>query len=189
MQKDICERLIQLAREGKRVLRLKGGDPFIFGRGGEEALALSEAGIPFRIIPGVSSGLASLAIHGVPATMRKTNHAVILATGHAAPDAEIEWASLARTGAPIVLYMAVSSLPSIVQGLMEGGLAGDTPALAVHGATTSKECVIEGTLATLPKLAEDGLIRSPAVVAIGAIAAFRSAIANHLLEFGSEAAQ
>ena len=189
MQKDICERLIHLAREGKRVVRLKGGDPFIFGRGGEEALALSEAGIPFRIIPGVSSGLASLAIHGVPATMRKTNHAVILATGHAAPDSEIEWASLARTGAPIVLYMAVSSLPSIVQGLMEGGLAGNTPALVVHGATTSKECVIEGTLATLPKLAEDGLIRSPAIVAIGAIAAFRSAIANHLLEFGSEAAQ
>jgi len=189
MQKDICERLIHLAREGKRVVRLKGGDPFIFGRGGEEALALSEAGIPFRIIPGVSSGLASLAIHGVPATMRKTNHAVILATGHAAPDSEIEWASLARTGAPIVLYMAVSSLPSIVQGLMEGGLAGDTPALVVHGATTSKECVIEGTLATLPKLAEDGLIRSPAIVAIGAIAAFRTAMANHLLEFGSEAAQ
>ena len=189
MQKDICERLIHLAREGKRVVRLKGGDPFIFGRGGEEALALSEAGIPFRIIPGVSSGLASLAIHGVPATMRKTNHAVILATGHAAPDTEIEWASLARTGAPIVLYMAVSSLPSIVQGLMEGGLAGDTPALVVHGATTSKECVIEGTLATLPKLAEDGLNRSPAIVAIGAIAAFRTAIAIHLLEFGSEAAQ
>jgi uroporphyrin-III C-methyltransferase len=189
VQRDICERLIQLAREGKRVLRLKGGDPFIFGRGGEEALALSEAGIPFRIIPGVSSGLASLAIHGVPATMRKTNHAVILATGHPAPDAEIEWASLAQTGAPIVLYMAVSNLTSIVQGLMEGGMSGDTPALVVHGATTAKESVVEGTLATLPQLAEDGLIRSPAIVAIGAIAAFRSAIANHLLEFGSEAAQ
>ncbi len=189
MQRDICERLIHLAREGKRVLRLKGGDPFIFGRGGEEALALSEAGIPFRIIPGVSSGLASLAIHGVPATMRKTNHAVILATGHPAQDAEIEWAALAQTGAPIVLYMAVSNLPSIVQGLMEGGLSGNTPALVVHGATTAKESVVEGTLATLPKLAEDGLIRSPAIVAIGAIAAFRSAIANHLLEFGSEAAQ
>lgn len=188
-QRDICERLIQLARQDKRVLRLKGGDPFIFGRGGEEALALSEADIPFRIIPGVSSGLASLAIHGVPATVRKTNHAVILATGHPAPDAQLEWASLARTGAPIVLYMAVSSLPSIVQGLMEGGLSGDTPALAVHGATTAKENVVEGTLATLPKLAEDGLIRSPAIVAIGAIAAFRSAIANHLLEFASEAAQ
>lgn len=188
-QRDICERLIQLAREGKRVLRLKGGDPFIFGRGGEEALALSEAGIPFRIIPGVSSGLAALAIHGVPATMRRANHAVILATGHPAPDAQLEWTSLARTGAPIVLYMAVSSLPSIVQGLMEGGLPGDTPAIAVHGATTSKESVVEATLESLPKLAEDGHIRSPAIVAVGAIAAFRAAIANHLLEFGSEAAQ
>ena len=189
VQRDICERLVQLAGEGKRVLRLKGGDPFIFGRGGEEALALSDAGIPFRIIPGVSSGLASLAIHGVPATVRKTNHAVILATGHAAPGSEIAWAELARTGAPLVLYMAVTNLPSIVQGLLDGGLAGDTPALAVHGATTAKESVVEGTLETLPKLAADGLIRSPAIVAIGAIAAFRSAIANHLLEFGSEAAQ
>jgi uroporphyrin-III C-methyltransferase len=189
VQRDICERLILLAREGKRVLRLKGGDPFIFGRGGEEALALSDAGIPFRIIPGVSSGLASLAIHGVPATFRRTNHAVILATGHCAPDEQMDWASLACTGVPIVLYMAVSSLRSIVSALMEGGLAGNTPALAVHGATTSKESVVEGTLETLPKLAEDGLIRSPAIVAIGAIAAFRSAIANHLLEFGSEAAQ
>src|SRR5918998_1281150 len=155
VQRDICERLVMLAREGKRVLRLKGGDPFIFGRGGEEALALAEAGIPFRIIPGVSSGLAALA----------------------------------RTGVPLVLYMAVSSLPAIVSALMDGGLAGSTPALAVHGATTSRENVVEATLETLPKLAEGGIIRSPAIVAVGAIAAFRSAIANHLLEFGSEAAQ
>ncbi|HZB61973.1 MAG TPA: uroporphyrinogen-III C-methyltransferase [Microvirga sp.] len=189
VQRDICERLVMLAREGKRVLRLKGGDPFIFGRGGEEALALAEAGIPFRIIPGVSSGLASLAIHGVPATFRKANHAVILATGHPAPDQEIDWAALARTGVPLVLYMAVSSLPAIVSALMDGGLAGSTPALAVHGATTSRENVVEATLETLPKLAEGGIIRSPAIVAVGAIAAFRSAIANHLLEFGSEAAQ
>ncbi|WP_245444568.1 uroporphyrinogen-III C-methyltransferase [Microvirga sp. KLBC 81] len=189
VQRDICERLIQLAREGHRVLRLKGGDPFIFGRGGEEALALAEAGVSFRIIPGVSSGLASLAIHGVPATFRKSNHAVILATGHPAPGEEIDWASLARTGAPIVLYMAVSSISSIVGSLMEGGLAGDTPALAVHEATRSRESVVEATLESLPGLAEKGIIRSPAIIAIGAIAAFRSTIANHLLEFGSEATQ
>jgi uroporphyrin-III C-methyltransferase len=189
IQRDICERLIQLAREGYRVLRLKGGDPFIFGRGGEEALALAEAGVSFRIIPGVSSGLASLAMHGVPATFRKSNHAVILATGHPAPGEDMDWASLARTGAPIVLYMAVSSISSIVTALMEGGLAGGTPALAVHGATTSRESVVEATLERLPKLAEDGIIRSPAIIAIGAIAAFRSAIADHLLESGSEAAQ
>jgi uroporphyrin-III C-methyltransferase len=188
-QRDISERLIALAREGKRVLRLKGGDPFVFGRGGEEALALAEAGIPFRIVPGVSSGLASLAIHGVPATTRDTNHAVILATGHLATDAGMDWAALARTGAPIVLYMAVSSLGAIVEALMAGGLPGSTPALAVHGATTARESVVEASLEDLPALAEAGRIRSPAVVAIGAIAAFRGAIANHLLEYGAEAAQ
>src|SRR5215212_1810664 len=90
-QADISERLIVLAREGQRVLRLKGGDPFVFGRGGEEALALARAGVPFRIIPGVSSGLASLAIHGVPATTRDTNHAVILATGHCAAEESTDW--------------------------------------------------------------------------------------------------
>lgn len=189
VQRDICERLIVLAREGKRVLRLKGGDPFIFGRGGEEALALAEAGIPFRIVPGVSSGLASLAIHGIPATMRTTNHAVILATGHRAPDQKAEWIALARTGAPIVLYMAVMNLPDIVADLMEGGLEGSTPALAVHGVTTSQESVIEATLERLPALAQDGVIRSPAIVAIGAIAQFRAKIEHHLLTFDKEAAQ
>ncbi|WP_230533670.1 uroporphyrinogen-III C-methyltransferase [Microvirga roseola] len=188
-QSDICERLIALAREGRRVLRLKGGDPFIFGRGGEETLALAEAGIPFRIVPGVSSGLASLAIHGVPATMRATNHAVILATGHRAPDQQADWAALARTGAPIVLYMAVSNLPGIVAELMEGGLPGSTPALAVHGVTTARENVLEASLDQLPHLVEEGVIRSPAIIAIGAIATFRSAIHNHLLDYGVEAAQ
>jgi uroporphyrin-III C-methyltransferase len=189
VQKDICERLIMLAREGYRVLRLKGGDPFIFGRGGEEALALAEAGIPFRIVPGVSSGLASLAIHGIPATMRSTNHAVILATGHRAPDQQAEWAALARTGVPIVLYMAVTNLPDIVAELIEGGLPGSTPALAVHGVTTSLENVVDAALEDLPRLVTEGAIRSPAIVAIGAIATFRAAIQNHLLTYDAEAAQ
>jgi uroporphyrin-III C-methyltransferase len=192
-QRDISERLIALAREGRRVLRLKGGDPFIFGRGGEEALALAEAGIPFRIVPGVSSGLASLAIHGVPATTRATNHAVILATGHCAPDTSMDWAALARTGAPIVLYMAVSSLPGIVDALQQGGLPASTPALAVHAATTRRESLIEATLGALPALAAQGLIQSPSIVAVGAIAAFRQSIAAHLLDaspgYGAEAAE
>jgi uroporphyrin-III C-methyltransferase len=188
-QKDICERLIALAREGHRVLRLKGGDPFIFGRGGEEALALAEAGISFRIVPGVSSGLASLAIHGIPATMRSANHAVILATGHRAPEQRADWAALARTGVPIVLYMAVTNLPDIVAELIEGGLPASTPALAVHGVTTSRENVVDATLGDLPQLVAEGAIRSPTIVAIGAIATFRAAIQNHLLTYGAEAAQ
>ncbi|MGO4704613.1 uroporphyrinogen-III C-methyltransferase [Microvirga sp. 2MCAF38] len=188
-QKEITERLITLAREGKRVLRLKGGDPFIFGRGGEEALDLGAEGIRFRIIPGVSSGLASLAIHGIPATTRDTNHAVILATGHRAEGQAADWAALARTGAPIVLYMAVSNLASIVTELMEGGLDGATPSLIVHSATTPAEDIVEAPLADLGHLAAEEAIRSPAIVVIGAIAAFRKSILPHLLPFDVEAAE
>jgi uroporphyrin-III C-methyltransferase len=189
VQRDISERLVALAREGRRVLRLKGGDPFIFGRGGEEALALAAAGIRFRIVPGVSSGLAALALHGVPATTRTTNHAVILATGHCAENADLDWAALARTRAPIILYMAVANLPEIVAELRRGGLDGATPALAVHAATTSDEDIIEATLDELPRLATIEAIRSPAVIAIGAIAAFRSQIAGYLLTRHPEAAE
>lgn len=187
-QQEITERLIALAREGKRVLRLKGGDPFIFGRGAEEALALTQAGIRFRIIPGVSSGLASLAIHGVPATARDTNHAVILATGHCAEGQETDWQALARTGAPLILYMAVSALPAIVAELLEGGLDEQTSCLVVRSATTQKEQVSEAALADLPALAVTQQILSPAIVVIGAVAGFRAQILSHLLSFQTGAA-
>jgi uroporphyrin-III C-methyltransferase len=187
-QQEITDRLIALARQGQRVLRLKGGDPFIFGRGGEEALALAGAGIGFRIIPGVSSGLASLAIHGVPATTRDTNHAVILATGHCAEGHSTDWQALGRTGAPIVLYMAVTNLPSIVAELLKGGLDGNTPALIVHSATTEDETVAEAPLADLPRLCAEQSIQSPAIVVIGAIAAFRAQILENLLPFRTRAA-
>ncbi|WP_029031334.1 uroporphyrinogen-III C-methyltransferase [Salinarimonas rosea] len=188
-QDAICERLIALARSGKRVLRLKGGDPFVFGRGGEEALALAQAGISFRIVPGVSSGLAALAQHGVPATTRDTNHAVILATGHCAEDDEsVDWAALARAGVPIVLYMAVANLAPIAHALIRGGLSPTTPTLVVHGATTPRETLLEAPLAQLPALAETGAVASPAIVAIGAIAAFRQAIAGHVEAFRTAAA-
>jgi uroporphyrin-III C-methyltransferase len=180
-QADITGRLIALAREGKRVLRLKGGDPFVFGRGGEEATALAEAGIPFRVVPGVSSGLAALALHGIPGTTRDTNHALILATGHSAQGDEIEWAALARTGAPIVLYMAVANLSEIVAKLRQGGLAGSTPAAVVCGATTANERVVETTLSGLAELAAGGAISTPAVVAIGAIAGVRARLREYLM--------
>ena len=180
-QADISELLVGHARAGRRVLRLKGGDPFIFGRGHEEALALAEAGIRFRIVPGVSSGLGSLALHGIPATSRDSNHSVILATGHLAEDKTLDWASLARTGQPIVLYMAVANLEPIAAALGRGGLPAETPVIAVHGVTTPKEEVIETTLGDLPGLGADGRIRSPAIVAIGAIAPLRSAIASFLI--------
>ncbi|KAB0265406.1 uroporphyrinogen-III C-methyltransferase [Microvirga brassicacearum] len=187
-QTDITDRLIALAKAGRRVLRLKGGDPFIFGRGGEEALALTEAGIFFRIIPGVSSGLASLAIHGIPATTRDTNQAVILATGHCAEGHRTDWAALARAGVPIVLYMAVTNVVSIVAELIEGGLDAATPVLIVCAATTADEAIVEARLGELPRLSGEGALRSPAILVIGAIAAFRSQIQSHLLDLRSEVA-
>src|SRR5436853_300543 len=103
-QDDISKRLIELAGAGLRVLRLKGGDPCVFGRGGEEALALASAGVPFRLIPGVTAGLAGLAAASIPATLRGVNHAVIFATGHGASEHDgPDWAALAQTGQPIVL--------------------------------------------------------------------------------------
>ncbi|MBL8570552.1 MAG: uroporphyrinogen-III C-methyltransferase [Phreatobacter sp.] len=180
-QAEISAMLVAHARAGRRVLRLKGGDPFIFGRGHEEAETLAAAGIAFRIVPGVSSGLASLAVHGIPATSRDTNHAVILATGHLAEDKALDWAALARTGQPIVLYMAVSNLAPITAALMAGGLGPDTPAIAVYRVSTDREQVAESRLGDLAGLAETGAIRSPAVIAIGAIAELRRAIAAYVL--------
>ncbi|TIX35717.1 MAG: uroporphyrin-III methyltransferase, partial [Mesorhizobium sp.] len=113
-QDDITALLVRLAREGRRVVRLKGGDPYIFGRGGEEALALAGETIPFRILPGLTSGLSALAATGIPGTMRGINKALILATGHAAgTDDDLDWAAIARTGQPVVIYMGMANLPLI----------------------------------------------------------------------------
>ena len=120
VQADISERLVALARASQRVLRLKGGDPFVFGRGGEEAMTLAAAGIPFRIIPGVTAGLAALAAAAIPATLRGINRAVIFAAGHGAEE-DFDWAPLARAGQPIVLYMVMHNLDRIAAALMDGG--------------------------------------------------------------------
>ncbi len=123
-QADINERLVELARAGRKVVRLKGGDPFVFGRGGEEAITLARAGVPFRIVPGLTSGLTAAALAGIPATTRQTNHAVILATGHRALDDEAmrDWAAMARTGQPIIFYMAISNLDRICTVLRDAGM-------------------------------------------------------------------
>src|SRR5271168_1078816 len=124
-QADITQRLIALARAGERVLRLKGGDPFVFGRGGEEALMLAASDIPFRVIPGVTAGLAALAAAAIPATLRGVNRAVILAAGHGTDD-DFDWAPLVRTGQPIVLYMVMHNLEHVVAALMRAGLEAQT---------------------------------------------------------------
>jgi uroporphyrin-III C-methyltransferase len=176
LQADISERLIALARARQRVLRLKGGDPFVFGRGGEEAMTLARAGIPFRIIPGVTAGLAALAAAGIPATLRGINRAVIFAAGHGAEE-DFDWAPLARTGQPIVLYMVMHNLERIVAAMLEAGLATGTPAAVIISASTPKQRVLVSTLENLADDARAQKLEPPAIVVIGEIVKLRDELA------------
>ncbi|MFD0986304.1 uroporphyrinogen-III C-methyltransferase [Methyloligella solikamskensis] len=171
-QSEITEQLIAFARAGRKVLRLKGGDPFVFGRGGEEADALAEASIPFRIVPGLTAGLSGAALAGIPATTRSTNHAVILATGYRAeghPDEE-DWEAIAKTGQPVILYMAMSRLETIVAGFMRAGAGPDLPVAIVASATLADEEIVETTLSAALRDVRAHDLSAPAIVVIGEIA-------------------
>jgi uroporphyrin-III C-methyltransferase len=176
-QPDISARLVRLAREGRRVLRLKGGDPCVFGRGGEEALALVAAGIPFRIVPGITAAIGGLAYAGIPLTHRDTNSAVTFITGHnsngAVPDG-LDWAALARAAPVLVLYMALKHLPHIVARLVAGGRPPDEPAAIVSRATTAAQQVRVAPLAELPDAAIG--IEAPAIIVIGAVVRLHEAL-------------
>jgi len=178
-QADISERLVALARAGERVLRLKGGDPFVFGRGGEEAAALAAAGIPFRIIPGVTAGLAALAAADIPATMRGINRAVIFAAGHGAEE-DFDWAPLVRAGQPIVLYMVMHNLERIAAALIAAGLGGETPAAVIASATTPDQRIIVSTLEKLAATVRAQNIEPPAIVVIGEIVRIRGKLLGSL---------
>jgi uroporphyrin-III C-methyltransferase len=171
-QADITKRLIELARAGERVVRLKGGDPFVFGRGGEEASALAAAGVPFRIIAGVTAGLAALAAAAIPATQRGINRALVFAVGHGVAD-EFDWGPIVRTGQPIVLYMAMHHLDHITRAMMVGGLAADTPAAVIAAATTPAQRVLISTVGRLAADARAQQFEPPAIVAIGEIVTMR----------------
>ncbi|MEE3627828.1 uroporphyrinogen-III C-methyltransferase [Nitrospirillum sp. BR 11752] len=174
-QEDISLRLVELGRQGLRVLRLKAGDPFVFGRGGEEALALVTAGVPFRVVPGVTAGLAGPAYAGIPATHRTANQAVILATGHSASDGA-DWAALAATKAPLILYMAWRGLGDIALALMAGGLEPETAVAVICDATTPRQKVLTSTLANCARDLADSGLAPPAIIVIGAIAALRGTL-------------
>jgi uroporphyrin-III C-methyltransferase len=173
-QEDISAQLIDLAHAGLRVLRLKGGDPFVFGRGGEEILALAAAGVAFRVVPGVTAGLSALASAGIPATMRGVNQAIILATGHG-PDEEgtMDWAALARTRQPIVLYMGLRNLENIAAALLRGGLPGSTPAAVIASATLAQQRVLTSSLECIASDARAANAAAPAIVVIGDIVHIR----------------
>jgi uroporphyrin-III C-methyltransferase len=176
LQRDITERLIELARQGHRVLRLKGGDPFVFGRGGEEALGLATAGIAFRIIPGVTAGLGGLAYANIPATTRDTNHGVILITGQYAAGNDPEWRAVAQAGLPIIIYMGMGRLAEIAAALVIAGLSPETPTAVVCEATTPRQRTLVTTLLRVAQdVAAQGL-GSPSIVAIGEMVNLRAAL-------------
>jgi uroporphyrin-III C-methyltransferase len=171
-QQDITDKLIELAKQGHRVLRLKGGDPFIFGRGGEEAQALVAADISFRMIPGISAGVGGLGYAGIPATHRDVNHAVTFVTGHLAGKGEAElldWASIAKASPVIVIYMAMSRLAVIADLLIQAGRSADEPVAIVTHATTPRQRIATGRLADAAQLAADNGLEPPSIIVIGAV--------------------
>jgi uroporphyrin-III C-methyltransferase len=178
-QPDISERLVRLARSGLRVLRLKGGDPFVFGRGGEEALALVDAGIPFRIVPGITAAIAGLAYAGIPATHRDINSAITFVTGYASdgevPDG-LDWPALARGAPMLVIYMALKHLDAIARRLIAGGRPADDPVAVVSKATTPAQRVLETTLGRAAADVAAAGIEPPAIVAIGAAVRLRASL-------------
>ncbi len=178
-QRDISLRLIELAREGKRVLRLKGGDPFVFGRGGEEALALVAASVPFRIVPGISAGIGGLAYAGIPVTHRDVNSAVTFITGHdtsgLVPDS-MDWAALAKGAPVLVIYMALKHIEQIADRLIAGGRRPSEPVAIVAKATMAEQRVLETTLATAAKDAASAKIEPPAMVVVGDVVRLRAGL-------------
>jgi uroporphyrinogen III methyltransferase/synthase len=179
-QDDITALLVRLAREGKRVVRLKGGDPFVFGRGSEEAQALAAAGVSFEIVPGVTAGVAAPAYAGIPVTHRGLASAVTFVTGHEDPSktgSDVDWASLARAGGTLVLYMGVKRLPGIVAALSKAGMPGDTPAAVVEWGTWPRQRTVSATLATIVDAAREAKVSAPSITIVGHVARLRDEIA------------
>jgi uroporphyrin-III C-methyltransferase/precorrin-2 dehydrogenase/sirohydrochlorin ferrochelatase len=174
-QDAINEVLIERARAGKFVVRLKGGDPFVFARGYEEVLSCAEAGIPVTVVPGVTSAIAVPALAGVPVTHRATNHEFVVVSGHLAPDhpeSLVNWDALAAMTGTIVLLMAVERIELFVAALLKGGRPGDTPVMVVQHGTTAAQQTLRATLADTPEKVRAEGIRPPAIIVIGPVAAF-----------------
>lgn len=179
VQADISARLIQLARDNKKVLRLKGGDPFIFGRGGEEALALVAAKIPFRVVPGITAGIGGMCYAGIPATHRSLNYVISFVTGHMAggeaPDM-IDWPALAKSSPVIVAYMALKHADIIAANLMAGGRRASEPVAVVSQASLPDQCVLETTLGQLAADVRAHDIKAPAIIVIGEVVRLRAGL-------------
>ena len=179
-QEDINALLVELGRGGKSVVRLKGGDPFVFGRGGEEAQALVAAGVPFEVVPAVTSGIAAPAYAGIPVTHRDEASAVAFITGHedpAKPESAIDWEALARFPGTLVFYMGVKQLPEISKRLMAAGRPADMPAAVVERGTLPAQRSVVSTLGEIAKRVADEGVKPPAITLVGPVASLAGEIA------------
>jgi uroporphyrinogen III methyltransferase/synthase len=177
-QDEINRLMVSYALLGQTVVRLKGGDPFVFGRGSEEALVCREAGIPFEVVPGISSVVAVPAYAGIPLTHRNVSSSFTVITGHedpTKPETSIQYEAIARSGSTLVILMGVRQMPDILARLIAVGMPSDTPAAIIEQGTTPDQRVVEGTVSTLPQLADEANIQSPATIIVGSVVALREA--------------
>ncbi len=178
-QRDISLRLVDLAKSGKRVLRLKGGDPFVFGRGGEEAQTLVQHGVPIRIIPGISAGIGGLAYAGIPVTHRDVNQSVTFVTGHdqsGQTPSSLNWRAISEGSQVIVIYMGMKHAGPITSALLDAGRDADEPCAVVCSATTGNQQVLETTLGAMAKDIEDSGLEPPAILCVGRSVLMRQAL-------------
>lgn len=176
-QEEINTLLVKLARTGKTVVRLKGGDPFIFGRGGEEIEELIEGGIDFEVVPGVTAASGMSAYAGIPLTHREHAQSCVFATGHLKDSkdgsVDLDWAALARPRQTVVIYMGISTLKEICRQLIAHGLPADTPAACVRHATLPTQQAVVGTLGTLPAAVVAARLKQPALIVVGSVVSLR----------------
>jgi uroporphyrin-III C-methyltransferase len=178
-QRDISLRLVELAQQGKRVLRLKGGDPFVFGRGGEEGQTLVQHGIPIRIIPGISAGIGGLAYAGIPVTHRDVNQSVTFVTGHdqsGETPSSLNWKAISDGSQVLVIYMGMKHMERIAGELLDAGRAADEPCAVVTSATTPDQKVLETTLGSMVADIEASGLTPPAIVCVGKSVLMRQAL-------------
>jgi uroporphyrin-III C-methyltransferase len=171
-QEEINALLIEHAQLGRNVVRLKGGDPFVFGRGGEEALALVEAGIAFEIVPGISSAIAVPAYAGIPVTHRSQSGALTIVTGHETPEHAaplVDWQAVAKLDGTLVILMGVATLPAICQHLSDAGMLPTMPVAIIEQGTVARQRVVTGTLTDIAERAITADVRSPAVIVVGRV--------------------
>lgn len=177
-QEELSQLLVRLAKDMRKVVRLKGGDPYIFGRGGEEAEVLAAHHVPFEVVPGITAAAGVAAYAGIPLTHRDHAQSCVFVTGHLKDGSmDLDWAGLARPKQTVAIYMGLTGLPYLCEKLVEHGLPADWPAAIVQQGTTPQQRTVVGTLATLPRLAEEAGLRAPTLILVGQVVTLRQKLA------------